>query len=42
MPQTRRQMHLAVFWLGTGNHIAGWRMPGAFDSNCSWPIVEAV
>jgi hypothetical protein len=35
-------MHLAVFWLGTGNHIAGWRMPGAFDSNCSWPIVEAV
>ncbi|MGE0697812.1 MAG: LLM class flavin-dependent oxidoreductase [Hyphomicrobiaceae bacterium] len=41
MPQTRRQMHLAVFWLGTGNHIAGWRMPGAFDSNCSWPIAEA-
>ncbi|MBS0240793.1 MAG: LLM class flavin-dependent oxidoreductase [Proteobacteria bacterium] len=34
-------MHLAVFWLGTGNHIAGWRMPGAFDSNCSWPIAEA-
>ncbi len=41
MPQIRRQMHLAVFWLGTGNHIAGWRMPGAFDSNCSWPIAEA-
>ncbi|HEX4894330.1 MAG TPA: LLM class flavin-dependent oxidoreductase [Hyphomicrobiaceae bacterium] len=41
MPQTKRQMHLAVFWLGTGNHIAGWRMPGAFDSNCSWPIAEA-
>jgi FMN-dependent oxidoreductase (nitrilotriacetate monooxygenase family) len=34
-------MHLAVFWLGTGNHIAGWRMPGAFDSNCNWPIAEA-
>lgn len=34
-------MHLAVFWLGTGNHVAGWRMEGAFDSNCSWPIVEA-
>jgi N-acetyl-S-(2-succino)cysteine monooxygenase len=41
MSHTRRQMHLAVFWLGTGNHIAGWRMPGAFDSNCSWPIAEA-
>jgi FMN-dependent oxidoreductase (nitrilotriacetate monooxygenase family) len=34
-------MHLAVFWLGTGNHSAGWRMEGACDSNCSWPIVEA-
>jgi FMN-dependent oxidoreductase (nitrilotriacetate monooxygenase family) len=34
-------MHLAVFWLGTGNHIAGWRMDGAFDSNCSWPIAQA-
>src|SRR4029450_11216647 len=38
MPRKERQMHLAVFWLGTGNHIAGWRMDGAFDSNCSWPI----
>ena len=28
-------MHLAVFWLGTGNHSAGWRMEGAADSNCS-------
>jgi FMN-dependent oxidoreductase (nitrilotriacetate monooxygenase family) len=34
-------MHLAVFWLGTGNHSAGWRMEGACDSNCSWPTVEA-
>jgi FMN-dependent oxidoreductase (nitrilotriacetate monooxygenase family) len=34
-------MHLAVFWLGTGNHAAGWRMEGASDSNCSWPIVQA-
>ncbi len=24
-----RQMHLAVFVLGTGNHLAGWRQPGA-------------
>lgn len=36
MTQTRRQMHLAVFWLGTGNHTEGWRMEGAADSNCSW------
>jgi alkanesulfonate monooxygenase SsuD/methylene tetrahydromethanopterin reductase-like flavin-dependent oxidoreductase (luciferase family) len=41
MPRNRRHMHLAVFWLGTGNHLAGWRMDGAFDSNCSWPIAEA-
>ena len=41
MPRRKRQMHLAVFWLGTGNHIAGWRMAGAFDTNCSWPVTEA-
>ena len=27
-----RQMHLGVFVLGTGNHIAGWRWPGAAQS----------
>lgn len=27
-----RQIHLGVFMLGTGNHFAGWRLPGAFDS----------
>lgn len=41
MRHRKRQMHLAVFWLGTGNHIAGWRMDGAFASNCSWPVAEA-
>jgi FMN-dependent oxidoreductase (nitrilotriacetate monooxygenase family) len=25
-------MHLAVFVLGTGNHLAGWRFPGATDN----------
>ena len=25
-----RQMHLGVFVLGTGNHMAGWRHEGAF------------
>jgi FMN-dependent oxidoreductase (nitrilotriacetate monooxygenase family) len=24
-----RQMHLGLFLLGTGSHVAGWRMPGA-------------
>jgi FMN-dependent oxidoreductase (nitrilotriacetate monooxygenase family) len=40
MMPANRQMHLAVFWLGTGNHSAGWRMDGASDSNCDWDIVE--
>jgi N-acetyl-S-(2-succino)cysteine monooxygenase len=35
-----RQMHLAVFWLGTGNHSAGWRMPNADFSNSEWSFVE--
>ena len=29
MTKPGRQMHLGVFVLGTGNHIAGWRYPGA-------------
>jgi N-acetyl-S-(2-succino)cysteine monooxygenase len=41
MAAKKRQMHLAVFWLGTGNHSAGWRMDGAFDSHCHWPYAEA-
>ena len=28
----RGHMHLDVFAVGTGNHIAGWRHPGAFKS----------
>ena len=36
---SKRQMHLGVFWLGTGNHSAGWRYDGAASSNCSWPVV---
>lgn len=26
-----RQMHLGLFILGTGSHVAGWRYPNAFD-----------
>jgi FMN-dependent oxidoreductase (nitrilotriacetate monooxygenase family) len=39
MPNANRQMHLGLFWLGTGNHSAGWRYEGAAASNCSWPAV---
>ena len=42
MSASRRQMHLGVFVLGTGNHSAGWRYPGAAGSNCSWPVMEAI
>ena len=32
MGSAARQMHLGLFLLGTGSHIAGWRVPGAMDS----------
>src|SRR6185312_15813957 len=40
MSAPKRQMHLGVFWLGTGNHSAGWRYDGAAISNCSWPVAQ--
>ncbi|HEY0122444.1 MAG TPA: LLM class flavin-dependent oxidoreductase [Rhizobium sp.] len=27
-----RKIHFGLFILGTGSHVAGWRMPGAMDS----------
>jgi hypothetical protein len=33
MPTARRQMHLGVFVLGTGNHMAGWRHDGAVTTH---------
>jgi N-acetyl-S-(2-succino)cysteine monooxygenase len=38
---SKRQMHLGVFWIGAGNHSAGWRYDGAWASNSSWPVVAA-
>ncbi len=38
---SKRQMHLGVFWIGAGNHSAGWRYEGAWASNSSWPLVAA-
>jgi N-acetyl-S-(2-succino)cysteine monooxygenase len=40
MTQAKRQMHLGVFWLGTGNHSAGWRYEGAAASNFDFPVIE--
>ncbi len=28
-----RQMHLGVYAVGTGNHVSGWRFPGAATSS---------
>jgi N-acetyl-S-(2-succino)cysteine monooxygenase len=38
---SKRQMHLGAFWIGAGNHSAGWRYDGAWTSNSSWPAVSA-
>jgi FMN-dependent oxidoreductase (nitrilotriacetate monooxygenase family) len=42
MARPKRQMHFGVFWVGTGNHLAGWRREGAATSNSHWPdVVES-
>jgi FMN-dependent oxidoreductase (nitrilotriacetate monooxygenase family) len=42
MAASKRQMHLGVFVLGTGNHSAGWRYEGASASNSSRPVLESI
>lgn len=42
MSTTRRQMHLGVFVLGTGNHSAGWRFDGAATSNNQLPVIQEI
>ncbi len=42
MAAGKRQMHLGVFVLGTGNHSAGWRYEDATTSNCSWPVMQQI
>src|SRR5258708_28446971 len=39
---SKRQMHLGVFVLGTGNHSAGWRWEGAYATSSSLPVMESV
>jgi FMN-dependent oxidoreductase (nitrilotriacetate monooxygenase family) len=42
MSDHKRQMHLGVFVLGTGNHSAGWRYEGAFTTSCSFPVMQTI
>ncbi len=42
MSATQRQMHLGVFVLGTGNHSAGWRYPGAAVSNLDLRVTREI
>jgi FMN-dependent oxidoreductase (nitrilotriacetate monooxygenase family) len=42
MSATKRQMHLGVFVLGTGNHSAGWRYDGAATSNNQLPVIQEI
>ena len=42
MPTARRQMHLGVFVLGTGNHMAGWRTDGALTTHMELPVMQEI
>src|SRR5262249_45432423 len=42
MSTAKRQMHLGVFVLGTGNHSAGWRMGGSFTRSCSIQVMQSI
>jgi FMN-dependent oxidoreductase (nitrilotriacetate monooxygenase family) len=35
-------MHLGVFAVGTGNHIAGWRHPGSGASSEDFPLLQSI
>ncbi len=37
-----REIHFGLFVLGTGNHIAGWRHPGAADTFQSLPVLQEI
>ena len=42
MGNGKRQMHLGVFVLGTGNHSAGWRYEGAATSNNDLAVIQEI
>ena len=37
-----RQIHFGVFMMGTGNHSAGWRLPGAADTFEDMAVVQKI
>lgn len=37
-----RKIHFGLFLLGTGSHVAGWRVPGAMDSFQDIGMVRAI
>ena len=37
-----RQMHLGIFILGAGHHIAGWRMPGAQAGSENLALIQHI
>src|SRR3954454_18725476 len=39
MVQTTRQMHLGVYVMGTGHHVAGWRLPEAQAGAENFPLL---
>lgn len=42
MRAAKRQMHMGVFVLGTGNHSAGWRYEGAFKTHMELPVMQEI
>ncbi|WP_431281493.1 LLM class flavin-dependent oxidoreductase [Humitalea sp. 24SJ18S-53] len=42
MPLQPRHMHLGVFILGSGHHVAGWRMPGAQAGAENLPLLQHI
>ncbi|HML09565.1 MAG TPA: LLM class flavin-dependent oxidoreductase [Stellaceae bacterium] len=42
MGSAKRQMHMGVFVLGTGNHQAGWRYEGAATSHMQLPVIQEI
>src|SRR3954464_6515731 len=42
MAERKRQMHLGVFVLGTGNHSAGGRDEGGSATSCSRPVMKTI
>jgi len=42
MTAAGRQLHLGVFVLGTGNHMAGWRYDGAYTTHMELPVMQEI